>query len=114
MQSLDVVHSLFLPNLRTKQDVVPGLRVPLWFETTRTTAQARASRSDPKFNYEIACAELCGLGHTKMRGLLRILTQSQYADWATQSSADAADYDRPEIWESWRFKKPKIGNKGKL
>jgi cytochrome c oxidase subunit 2 len=60
-----VLHSLFAPNLRLKQDVVPGLTQRIWFEATKTGT------------YEIACAELCGLGHYKMRATLRVLTDAE-------------------------------------
>lgn len=69
MESKDVIHSFFLPNLRIKQDVVPGMTTRLWFKATKTG------------EYEIACAELCGLGHYQMRGLLRVVTQEEYDQW---------------------------------
>ena len=56
LRSEDVLHAFFLPQLRVKQDAVPGLVIPVWFE---------ASKSD---KYELVCAELCGWGHYKMKG----------------------------------------------
>jgi cytochrome c oxidase subunit II len=56
MTSKDVIHSFFVPEFRTKQDVVPGMRSPLWFEATQTGP------------FEIGCAQLCGLGHYRMKG----------------------------------------------
>ncbi len=58
LQAKDVIHSFYMPVLRIKQDSVPGLRIPLRFTAEQTG------------EYEIACAELCGLGHYRMRGLL--------------------------------------------
>jgi len=101
MQSLDVIHSFYLPNARVKQDVVPGLQTGLWFQINRTTEKARADRHDPEFDYEIACAQLCGLAHTKMRGYVRILPQAEFDAWVVKKSADAANFDRPEIWDHW-------------
>lgn len=69
MKSRDVIHSLFLPNLRIKQDVVPGLETSLYFKAVKPG------------EYEIACAELCGLGHYRMRGLLLVLPQEEYDGW---------------------------------
>lgn len=69
MESKDVIHSFFLPNLRIKQDVVPGMTTRLWFKATKTG------------EYEIACAELCGLGHYQMRGLFRVVTRKEYDQW---------------------------------
>src|SRR5262249_9441207 len=55
LRSKDVIHSFFLPNFRVKQDAVPGMGIEVWF--TPTVAG----------EYEIACAELCGLGHYRMK-----------------------------------------------
>lgn len=101
LRSIDVIHSFFLPYLRLKQDVVPGLQVMMWFQVNRTTASARQDRQDPEFDYEIACAELCGLGHTNMRSRLTILDQAAYTAWAQKKSTVAEQYDRPEIWDRW-------------
>jgi cytochrome c oxidase subunit II len=61
IRSLDVIHSFFLPNFRVKQDAMPGMTVETWF----TPKQAG--------DYEIACAEHCGLGHYRMRGQLHVV-----------------------------------------
>lgn len=66
LSSTDVLHSFFLPNFRVKQDVVPGMFTSAWF--TPTTAG----------KYELACAELCGVGHYIMRGTV-IVEPSQAA-----------------------------------
>lgn len=62
----DVLHSFFLPHLRIKQDAVPGLLIPVWFEA-----------SEPKA-YDLVCAELCGWGHYKMRGQLTAQTEADF------------------------------------
>ena len=67
--SKDVIHSFFVPQFRLKQDAVPGLRSRLWVQPTATG------------NYEIACAELCGLGHYRMRGFLTIESPEAFAAW---------------------------------
>jgi cytochrome c oxidase subunit 2 len=61
IRSTDVIHSFFLPNFRVKQDAMPGMTIDTWFI--------------PKENgdYEIACAELCGLGHYRMRGEFHVV-----------------------------------------
>ena len=56
MTSKDVIHDFQVTNFRNKQDIVPGLETMLWFEPT------------VEGKYEIGCAQLCGLGHTKMVG----------------------------------------------
>ncbi len=65
----EVIHSFFVPQLRLKQDAVPGLTIKVWFNATQTGV------------YEIACAELCGLGHYRMRANLTVETQEQFEAW---------------------------------
>jgi len=69
MQAKDVIHSLFIPALRIKQDLVPGLITRLSFRAERVG------------EYEIACAELCGLGHYRMRGVLRVVEPQAFETW---------------------------------
>jgi len=69
LSSKDVIHSFFIPVLRVKQDAVPGVVTPVWFEATRTG------------NFEIACAQLCGVGHTLMRGFVTIDTPETFQEW---------------------------------
>ena len=64
--SRDVIHSFFVPALRVKQDVVPGMRPEIWFEAREPG------------EYEIVCAELCGWGHYKMAGRLRVLPRAEF------------------------------------
>lgn len=65
----DVLHSFFLPELRVKQDAVPGMETQVWFEATRAAET------------EIACAELCGLGHYRMKGKLTIQSLADADKW---------------------------------
>jgi cytochrome c oxidase subunit 2 len=70
LRSKDVIHSFFLPNLRVKQDAVPGLAIQITF--TPTVAG----------EYEIACAELCGLNHYSMRSMLTVdATEQEFLTW---------------------------------
>ncbi len=70
LTSKDVLHSFFLPNVRLKQDVVPGREIPVWFNVTKPGT------------YEIGCAELCGFGHYTMRGQLIAHAPEDYKAWA--------------------------------
>jgi cytochrome c oxidase subunit 2 len=79
--SKDVIHSFNLPHMRVKQDAIPGLNIPLWFVPTVTTEQMRQRTGNDKFEYEIACAQLCGLGHYRMRGFLTVHSQEGFATW---------------------------------
>lgn len=69
MRSKDVIHSFFLPNFRIKQDVVPGMQTRMHF-----TAVVPGE-------YEIACAELCGLGHYRMRGEVQVMEEAAFGTW---------------------------------
>jgi cytochrome c oxidase subunit II len=73
LSSRDVIHSFFLPNLRLKQDAVPGRTILVWFEATKPG------------KYELPCAELCGFGHSGMKGWLYVHTPEEYAKWAAES-----------------------------
>jgi cytochrome c oxidase subunit II len=84
LSSLDVIHSFNLEEMRVKQDVIPGMVIPVWFVPTVTTDDMRQRTGDPKFTYEIACAQLCGLGHYRMRGYLSIDTPAEYDAWIAE------------------------------
>jgi cytochrome c oxidase subunit 2 len=101
MRSKDVIHSLFLPHVRFKQDVLPGTTIQSWFRAQKTTAAARAERDDESFDYEIACAELCGNSHYTMRGILVVHEPGEFEEWIKAESTAAVDYAPPEVWEHW-------------
>ena len=84
LSSKDVIHSFGIPEMRVKQDAIPGMSIPLWFEPTMTTAEFRKLRGkegDQNFTFEIACAQLCGLGHYKMRGYTHVLPENEFQKW---------------------------------
>ncbi len=74
--SKDVIHSFFVPEFRLKQDAVPGLKTHLWVRAVKPG------------NYEIACAELCGLGHYRMRGFLVVEPEEAFNTWLAQMLAE--------------------------
>lgn len=75
LRSKDVIHSFFLPNFRMKQDAVPGMGIEVWFTPTKPG------------NYEIACAELCGLGHYRMKAALTVdESEAKYNEWLTMAA----------------------------
>lgn len=78
LESVDVLHSFWVPVLRYKQDVVPGRSIPGWFE-----AQVVG-------NYEIACAELCGPAHTSMRARLAVEPVAVFEAWAALKAEQSA------------------------
>ncbi len=69
LHSKDVIHSFFLPNFRVKQDAVPGMSPEVTFFPTR------------KGNFELACAELCGLAHYRMRGFFNVVSPEEFDAW---------------------------------
>jgi cytochrome c oxidase subunit 2 len=156
LSSKDVIHGFMLNEMRTKQDAIPGVSIPAWFEPTVTTAEMRARRISQRYsprdlervrdrelyvvidpgktdlsagdllseerlrelrdrfgddgfdartgaeaidvyrrsiNYEIACAQLCGLGHYRMRGFLHVVTQEEFDAWIDEQVA--AKQERP-------------------
>lgn len=72
LRSKDVIHSFFVPWMRVKQDLVPGMAITLHFTATKTG------------EYEIACAELCGMQHYKMRGTLLVMSEPEFEKWLKQ------------------------------
>src|SRR3954471_18238395 len=81
LSSKDVIHSFGLYEMRVKQDAVPGLQIPVWFIPTVTTAEMRARTGKADYDYEIACSQLCGLGHFRMRGFVVVDSADDYQKW---------------------------------
>jgi cytochrome c oxidase subunit 2 len=78
LHSKDVIHSFFLPEFRVKQDAVPGMSTRIWFEATRVG------------HWEIACAELCGLGHFRMKGFVTVETPEEFDRWLAETAREAS------------------------
>jgi cytochrome c oxidase subunit II len=75
VRSRDVLHSFFVPGLRVKQDAVPGMGIPVHFTATKVG------------EYEVACAELCGMQHYKMRARFLIMTDADFDRWLKSRAA---------------------------
>ncbi len=78
LTSKDVIHSFGLPVMRVKQDAIPGMTIPVWFEAKETG------------QFEIACAQLCGLGHYRMKGFFSVDTPEKYDAWLKEQAAAAS------------------------
>ncbi len=76
IKSQDVLHSFFLPNMRIKQDVVPGMKQHVWFRANQTGV------------FDIVCAELCGWGHYKMRGRLTVESRAEFDRWLAEQARE--------------------------
>lgn len=74
LSSKDVVHSFGLPQMRVKQDAIPGIVQPVWFTPTATG------------EWDIACSQLCGLGHYRMKGVYAIQTRADFEAWLAEEA----------------------------
>jgi cytochrome c oxidase subunit 2 len=74
LSSKDVIHSFGLFEMRVKQDAIPGMSIPVWFIPNRVG------------EYEIACSQLCGLGHFRMRGFLNIQSEADYRNFLAEEA----------------------------
>ena len=81
IRARDVLHSVFAPHFRLKMDAVPGMNTRFWFVPTKTTAEMREELDDPEFNYEIACAEVCGRGHFSMKIIVVVEEPEEFEKW---------------------------------
>lgn len=84
IRARDVLHSVFAPHMRLKMDAVPGMPTRFWFVPTKTTEEMRAETGDDEFEYEIACAEVCGRGHFSMRKVIRVVEPEEYRKWFSE------------------------------
>ena len=75
LRSKDVIHSFFVRELRLKQDLVPGMEIPIHFTASRIG------------RYPIMCTQLCGLGHYKMHASLVVMTRQNFENWLHKAAA---------------------------
>jgi cytochrome c oxidase subunit II len=108
LRTKDVIHSFYFPNLRLKQDALPGKTIPVWFEVTEGNTVKQEGRwvdgggikpngepNDPRLVWELACAELCGWGHYKMTGRLYVHdTREDFMNWL-RSARQRQDQTEP-------------------
>ena len=87
IRAKDVLHSVFLPHFRVKMDAVPGMPTQFKFTVTKTTQQMRDELGNPNFNYELACAEICGRGHFSMKMAVVVEDEESYEKWKASQEA---------------------------
>jgi cytochrome c oxidase subunit 2 len=75
LSARDVIHSFGVPAMRVKQDAIPGMMTPVWF------TPALEGR------FDIACSQLCGLGHYRMRGTVIVEAPEAFDRWLISESA---------------------------
>jgi cytochrome c oxidase subunit 2 len=86
----DVIHSFYLPNLRLKQDAMPGMINKMWFKSTQVG------------EFDIGCAQHCGTNHYKMKGTLVVMSKDEYAKWEREATAIASRaYDPADTVAHW-------------
>ena len=76
MHSRDVIHNFFVPELRMKQDIVPGMEIPLHFQADKIGV------------YEVPCSELCGLGHFQMHTTMQVMSEADFEQWKVTQLAN--------------------------
>jgi cytochrome c oxidase subunit 2 len=94
----DVIHDVGLVHFRMKMDAVPGTPTTMWFTPTKTTKQKQEEDGNPDFVYEISCDQMCGKGHTGMRGTIIVETQQEYDAWMATK--------QPQYWTAFPNMKP--------
>ena len=104
----DVIHNFKLPELRVSQDAIPGMLIPVHFEATMTSKEFLETVKGTHregMGLEISCAQLCGLGHYRMKGFLTIHDQDGYDSWLDEqaeylleSGDDDEDWGDDEDW----------------
>lgn len=100
LSSKDVIHSFFLPNLRIKQDSVPGMVTSLYFIPEKTGS------------FNIACAEHCGLGHYRMKGVMTVTTAEEFAAWLENQSKELASSETPPAAWAWDWNRGLVDGGG--
>ena len=100
LSSKDVIHSFSLPEMRIKQDAIPGFTIPVFFEATMTSEeflkQIKGSAREGK-GFEISCAQLCGNSHYRMRGYLTVESDEEFNTWLE----DEAEYIIEDDDDDW-------------
>jgi|TARA_B100001750_G_scaffold41285_1_gene30027 cytochrome c oxidase subunit 2 len=104
----DVIHNFKLPELRVSQDAIPGMSIPVHFEATMTSKEFLETVEGTHregMGLEISCAQLCGLGHYRMKGFLTIHDQDGYDSWLDEQAEYLLEFgDDEDDWgddEDW-------------
>lgn len=95
--SKDVLHSFYLPDFRVQINAVPGMPTYFQFTPRLTTAQMREKRNDPKYDYVLLCAKICGAGHYNMQAKVTVVSEAEYATWIAKQSLYYNDDVKKEL-----------------
>lgn len=103
MQSTDVIHSFWVPDLRQKFDVFPNRYTKFAFRVDKLTEEDKAANNDPEFfpggfrDHVVFCAEYCGDSHAEMAAILRVATRTDYETWKESGGVNAAELAPVEL-----------------
>ena len=89
LSTKDVIHCFAIPVMRVKQDVIPGMSIPVWFTPIKLG------------NFEIACAQLCGIGHYRMKGYVTVHSTEEYDKWVSEQATIGASSDESGSDSFW-------------
>ena len=104
LSSKDVIHGFALPEMRVKQDAIPGMQIPIYFTPTMTSDEFLKEIEDTKrkgMGYEIACAQLCGNSHYRMKGYMTIHSDENYEKWLSEEAEYLEDEGEDDWDDEW-------------
>src|SRR6478752_2842577 len=88
INSRDVVHDVGLAPFRMKMDAVPGTPTTMWFTPLYTSEEMKEKTGNPDFEYEISCDQMCGSGHFSMKGLIHVVSKSEFILWMAKQKSN--------------------------
>ena len=101
LSSKDVIHSFSLPELRVKQDAIPGMAIPMHFTATMTSEEflkTQVGTAREGMGLEIACAQLCGLGHYRMKGFFTVHEDDEFQAWLDEQAEYLEEDSGDDDW----------------
>src|SRR6476469_4606783 len=102
IRSRDVLHAVYMPHFRVQMYAVPGMPTKFWFTPTLTTDEMRAKLGNPKFNYELACNQVCGGSHFAMKATVIVDEPDDYQNWYASQQSFAQK--NPEVVAAFKQK----------
>jgi cytochrome c oxidase subunit 2 len=96
----DVIHSAYMPHFRAQMNCVPGMPTYFWFTPRLTTAQMREKVNDPKFDYILLCAKICGSAHYNMQMKIVVVEEKEYNEWLAQQKPYYTEETAKQITEA--------------
>lgn len=110
IRSRDVLHAVYAPHFRVQMYAVPGMPTRFWFTPTTTTDEMRAKLGNPKFNYELACNQICGRGHFAMKLNIVVDEPDDYVAWYAAQKPFAEQ--NPEVLATFKQRTKNSGGSG--